>query len=251
MRACEAYRYVRDHTEALAAQLGCPVVYAMGNHDDRAAFRDVLLASVAAQAERDSRVRFALRSNVLNDPVDYVLTVPAGNDAGTLRVIVLDTSIPDIADDQGTVLGEQLAWLDALLAEPVEAGGDEAGAGADAAVSTVLVMHHPPVAPWQDRARLWHMHPDDAAWLTPVVRGRVRAILCGHVHLASFATFAGVPVSIAGAHSRNQDPLHARDLTYSWAANYGCNLVLLRGTAADADQVLITPALLAPVSSAD
>ncbi|KAB7788774.1 metallophosphoesterase [Bifidobacterium cebidarum] len=244
-RAREAYRYVRNHTQALANQLGCPAVYAMGNHDDRAAFREVLLPAVAAQAEGDSRVRFALRSDSPHDPVDYVLAVP-GTDGNIVRVIVLDTSIPDITDDQGTVLDEQLAWLDGLLSET--AGG---AAVDDSTVSTVLVMHHPPVAPWQDRARLWHMHPEDAARLAPVVRGRVRAILCGHVHLSSFATFAGVPVSIAGAHSRNQDPLHARDLTYSWAANYSCNLVLLRGIVADADQVLITPALIAPDSSAD
>lgn len=235
-RACEAYRYVWEKVDALAADLGCPAVYAMGNHDDRAAFRSTLLKPLLAKAADDSHISVAVRTDGPEDPVDYVMTVPGVS--GELRAIVLDTSIPDPTDDQGAVLDDQLAWLSALLAQPF-------------AGNTILVMHHPPVAPWQDRARLWHMHPQDAERLAPVVQGRFRAILCGHVHLASSATFAGVPVSIAGAHSRNQDPLHARDLTYSWAANYSCNLVLLRNTATDPDQVLITPALIAPESSAE
>jgi hypothetical protein len=69
-------------------------------------------------------------------------------------------------------------------------------------------------------------------------------MLCGHVHLASAATFAGVPVSIAGACSRNQDPFWSRATTHSWDANHSVNLVLLRSTGHGAES-LITPAPLA------
>lgn len=234
-RAREAYRHVRERVGELGTRLGCPVAYAMGNHDDREAFRAELLEPLTQTTPVDG-VSVTIRSDDTDSPVDYVMTVSALS--GTLRAVVLDTSVPDPDDDTGVISDEQLVWLDGLLKTPTDTG-------------TVLVMHHPPVAPWQDRARLWQMDPAAAERLAPVVRGRVRAILCGHVHLASAATFAGTPVSIAAAHSRNQDPMHARDLTYSWAANYGSNLVLLRGTPADPDQVLITPALITPDSVAD
>lgn len=228
-RAREAYLYVRERIGALGRCLACPVVFAMGNHDERAAFRSELLS-----AEKDDKrgLQITLRTEEPSDSVDYMMMVPTVE--GNLRVIVLDTSVP--GQDTGTVSEEQCAWMRALLSWHIGVG-------------TVLIMHHPPLAPWQEQARLWQMDPWAAARLSEVIRGSdVRAILCGHVHLASMATFAGVPVSIAGAYSRNQNPLYARELTYSWATNYGVNLVLLREVPYDTNQVLITPAIVGPSS---
>ncbi|MEV0843547.1 hypothetical protein AB0I55_28880 [Actinocatenispora sera] len=63
-----------------------------------------------------------------------------------------------------------------------------------AAVGTVLVPHHPPIAPI-DSPLLGSVNLADADRLGSVVRGSdVRALLCGHFHLQLTGTLAGVPV---------------------------------------------------------
>lgn len=99
------YQYLRGLLEPLAAR-GIPLLVGMGNHDDRAAFREGFLGEVAGNAQ----------------PYYYAAT-----HAG-VRVLMLDTLIPGAVD--GMVGAEQLAWLDAQLALPGEA-------------ETVVVMHHP------------------------------------------------------------------------------------------------------------
>lgn len=168
----DSYRSLRELVEPAARRMGATVIWAMGNHDDRATLRSEL----AGQPPSDA-------------PYDHVVHL------GGLRVVVLDSSVP--GHHHGLVTAEQLAWLAAELAEPAPDG-------------TLLVMHHPPVPCLQDLAVLVELREQDA--LAAVLRGTdVRAILAGHLHYSTSATFAGIPVSVAAATCYTQDlhtPLH-------------------------------------------
>ncbi|WP_258222877.1 metallophosphoesterase, partial [Microbacterium sp. HMWF026] len=69
----DAYRRVRAIVEPLAERLRTRVVWVMGNHDDRAAFRTELLPAEAADPAA---------------PVDRV------DELDGLRIVTLDTSVP-------------------------------------------------------------------------------------------------------------------------------------------------------------
>ncbi|MFI0424147.1 metallophosphoesterase [Spongiactinospora sp. 9N601] len=90
----EAYARLRALVEPAAERIGCPVLYAMGNHDERIAFRAGLLPGEGA--------------------VDYV------HMAGDLRIIVLDSTVP--GHHHGELSAAQLDWLRAELATPAPAG---------------------------------------------------------------------------------------------------------------------------------
>jgi Icc protein len=166
----DAYRKLRELVEPLANRLGAELIWVMGNHDNRAALREHLLRETPTMA-----------------PMDRV------HDVAGLRVIVLDTSVPGY--HHGEITPEQLGWLAAQLAEPAPFG-------------TILAMHHPPVPSVQDLAVLVELR--DQARLAPVLRGTdVRAILAGHLHYSTTATFAGIPVSVASASCYTQDLLTA------------------------------------------
>ena len=69
---------------------------------------------------------------------------------------------------------------------------------------TILAMHHPPVPSVLDLAVLVELRDQPA--LAAVLRGSdVRAILAGHLHYSTTATFAGIPVSVASATCYTQD----------------------------------------------
>jgi len=166
----DAYRKLRELVEPLADRLGAEVIWVTGNHDNRAALREHLLREAPTMA-----------------PMDRV------HDIAGLRVIVLDTSVPGY--HHGEIAPEQLQWLAAQLAEPAPFG-------------TILAMHHPPIPSVQDLAVLAELR--DQARLAPVLRGTdVRAILAGHLHCSTTATFAGIPVSVASASCYTQDLLTA------------------------------------------
>ncbi|MGB3770223.1 MAG: phosphodiesterase [Rhodococcus sp. (in: high G+C Gram-positive bacteria)] len=162
----DAYESLRALVEPVASALGARVVWAMGNHDDRATFRRTLLG------ERGT-----------TDPVDKVYRV------GGLRVITLDSTVP--GHHYGQLSGEQLRWLAQELATPAPDG-------------TVIAMHHPPVPCVQDLAVLVELRDQES--LADVLEGTdVRAILAGHLHYSTSATFAGIPVSVASATCYTQD----------------------------------------------
>jgi 3',5'-cyclic AMP phosphodiesterase CpdA len=138
----------------------------MGNHDERGAFRTGLLDEAA-----DLR------------PVDRV------DELDGLRVVTLDTSVP--GHHHGELRDEQLAWLADVLATPAPLG-------------TILAMHHPPVPSVLPLAASVELR--DQSRLAAVLRdGDVRAIIAGHLHYSTFATFAGIPVSVASATCYTQD----------------------------------------------
>lgn len=161
-----AYADLRALVEPFAERIGARVLWVMGNHDDRAAFRAELLDEAS-----DPR------------PVDRV------DELDGLRVITLDTSVP--GHHYGEVRDEQLAWLTGVLATPAPLG-------------TIVAMHHPPVPAVLPLAASVELR--DQSRLAAVLRGTdVRAIIAGHLHYSTFATFAGIPVSVASSTCYAQD----------------------------------------------
>ncbi|MGC3993410.1 MAG: phosphodiesterase [Propionicimonas sp.] len=164
----DAYARARALLDPVAEEFGATLVWVVGNHDRRAAFRAGLLGLAA-----DDR------------PADTV------HDLAGLRLVVLDTTVP--GHHHGELTDDQLDRLAATLAEPAPRG-------------TVLALHHPPlpvvIAPSDDI----ELRGQDR--LASVLAGTdVRAILAGHLHYATASTFAGIPVSVAAACCYTIDPL--------------------------------------------
>ncbi|TQJ31624.1 phosphodiesterase [Microbacterium sp. SLBN-146] len=162
-----AYAQLRALVEPFAAHLGTRVFWVMGNHDDRPAFRAGLYDDVSA----DMR------------PVDRV------DELDGLRLVTLDTSVPGA--HHGELDDAQLEWLAEILAVPAPLG-------------TILAMHHPPVPSVLPLASSVELR--DQRRLAPILRGSdVRAIIAGHLHYSTFASFAGIPVSVASSTCYAQD----------------------------------------------
>ena len=141
-----------------------PVWPIPGNHDDRAVFCDTLLDGPAPS-------RF----------VQYAV------DAGPLRILCLDTHEP--TRHGGGFCEARATWLRAELATNPD-------------VPTLIAMHHPPVASgidWMDPAPAepWISRFAGAiAGQGQMAGGPLLGIVCGHVHRAMHASFAGVPVLV-------------------------------------------------------
>ena len=162
----EAYAKLRTIVDPACKAMGAKVIWAMGNHDDRANFRSVLLNQPGNDA-----------------PVDHSYFING------LRIITLDTSVPGF--HHGELSPAQLEWLAAELATPAPDG-------------TILALHHPPVPSVLDLAVLVELRDQSA--LAGVLRNSdVRTILGGHLHYSTSATFAGIPVSVASATCYTQD----------------------------------------------
>jgi len=157
----EAYRRVRDIVESAAANWDAPVVWVMGNHDKRGAFRTQLLGEAAPSDE----------------PIDRVVVVNG------LRIIALDTSVPGY--HHGDLSAAQLDWLANELREPAPNG-------------TLLALHHPPIPTPLPLMSVLELR--EQSRLAGVVRGSdIRGILGGHLHYSTHGLFAGIPVSVAAA----------------------------------------------------
>ncbi len=112
-------------------------------------------------------------------------------DVAGLRVVALDTSVPGY--HHGELRDEQLTWLADVLADPAPYG-------------TLLAMHHPPIPiPMMPAAEVIELY--DQHRLAEVIAGTdVRGIIGGHFHYSTYATFAGIPVSVASATCYTGDP---------------------------------------------
>jgi Icc protein len=162
------YQRLRAILEPAAQRIGAPLVYAAGNHDDRAALREHLLGEPPS-----------------GDPFDHIVRV------GDLRIVVLDSTIP--GHPHGALRPEQLDWLRAELAEPAAAG-------------TVLALHHPPLpsaAPLAAAIPL--LRREDLA--DAVAGTDVRLVLAGHTHVVSAGTLGAVPVWTGGPLATTLDGL--------------------------------------------
>ena len=163
----DAYDRIRRIVDPVAGRLGAQVIWVMGNHDDRSAFRRGLLGEASGSTR----------------PVDRV------DDVNGLRVITLDSTVPGPITARSTPA--QLDWLAEELSIAAPHG-------------TILAMHHPPVPSVLDLAVSVELR--DQAGLAEVIEGSdIRSIIAGHLHYSSTATFAGVPVSVASASCYTQD----------------------------------------------
>jgi Icc protein len=161
-----AYADLRALVDPFADRIGARVFWVMGNHDDRATFRAGLLDQVGDA-----------------EPVDSVAELDG------LRIVTLDSTVP--GHHHGELRDGQLTWLSEVLATPAPLG-------------TILAMHHPPVPSVLPLAASVELR--DQRKFAAVLRGTdVRAIIAGHLHYSTFATFAGIPVSVASSTCYAQD----------------------------------------------
>ncbi|TNC24157.1 metallophosphoesterase [Amycolatopsis alkalitolerans] len=164
----EAYRRLASALAPAAEKLGADIVYAMGNHDERAAFRAELLSTSDAVG-----------------PVDSVHWIEG------VRILVLDSSTPGRPD--GRLEPGQLEWLRARLASPSPRG-------------SILVIHHPPLPSPVPSAHLLRLH--DAGDLAAALAGSdVRMIVTGHAHHTGCGALARIPVWVSPALAYRCDPL--------------------------------------------
>jgi 3',5'-cyclic AMP phosphodiesterase CpdA len=154
--SANSYAVVNDVLKELGAG-STPILLALGNHDDRAAFRRVVLGE-----ERSDH----------QGPYHYSQLIDG------LRVIVLDSTIPG---DVGGALGAaQLVWLEAQLADPAPRGN-------------LIVLHHPCrlVAPAHHYPAFIVREAADLEAIVARHQDRVVGILAGHSHQANSAPFGG------------------------------------------------------------
>ncbi len=149
----------------LLAPLELPMAAIPGNHDNRDLFREVMLALGARVGDG----RFL--------QLDF--------HAGPLRLIGLDT-VEDALAPGGRLCEERLQWAAARLDEEPER-------------PTVIAMHHPPFATGIGGMDRIGCANGDA--LAAIVAGRrnIRRVLCGHVHRAVTADWAGTTATICPA----------------------------------------------------
>lgn len=156
------------HLKELLAALRLPFACVPGNHDSRELMR----------------AAFPEQGDATEGPLNHVRSVRG------VDVVLLDSSVP--GKPFGELTAQTLQWLEATLA-----ASDR---------PALLFLHHPPF-----KAGIWHMDRQNllnADALDGVIRRfpRVRLVAAGHVHRATFTSFAGVTASIAPA------PNHAVDL---------------------------------------
>ncbi|WP_312674111.1 metallophosphoesterase [Microbacterium sp.] len=181
-----AYQRLRELVTPAAEALGCEVVWAAGNHDDRRAMRSELGLAGAG-----------------DEPIVEVRWF------GGMRVIVVDSTVPGA--HWGEVPSSQLDRLEGELSTAAPQG-------------TLLLIHHPPLPTVLDLAVTVELRDQDA--LAAVLReSDVRGILSGHVHHPSFGTFAGIPVAVASSSAYGQDLAQPVGATRGQDAAQGYNLV--------------------------
>ena len=164
----ESYRRLREVVEPAADRLGAQVLYMMGNHDARPAFRQGLLDAEPTE-----------------ESVDRVMWMDG------LRVIGLDSTVPGL--HHGEIDQAQLEWLAAELAEPAPLG-------------TIVAVHHPPI--YSPLPLLQWLNLTNADQLAEVIDGTdVLLVVAGHTHHTTAGLLGGVPVWVATATAYQSDVL--------------------------------------------
>ncbi|WP_461638307.1 metallophosphoesterase [Leucobacter sp. BZR 635] len=176
-----SYELVRDILDPWAAERGARTIYAMGNHDDRGGFREVL-----GEGQPGVPVHTPAAASPLQPPSSDgqpERPVVSVTEVGGWRTIVLDTTVPGAG--YGELSEEQLDFLEHAVQSP-------AGHG------TVIVMHHPPVRAETDLLQALALDERSADGLWDRIRDTdVTAILSGHYHHPIVETVYGMPVVVA------------------------------------------------------
>ena len=150
------------HLVDLLAPLRPPVRVVPGNHDARGPLTAALAGRCGLTAGEG--------------PVTWVHDLPAA------RVIGLDSTVPGAA--HGQLGAAALAGLDAALAERPDA-------------PAMVVLHHPPIRVGIPGMDADNLRDGDALARVLAPHGSRCAIVCGHVHRAVSAVFAGALLTIA------------------------------------------------------
>ncbi|WP_030421414.1 metallophosphoesterase [Streptomyces sp. NRRL F-5065] len=139
-----------------------PVYLCPGNHDERSAYRTVLLSEPPGDG-----------------PVNRAHHVPGA------VILMCDSTVP--GRDEGRLAPETLDWIDATLSGLAEG------------TPALLAFHHPPVTVHHPLPDTWPLQEtgDLAALLD--AHPRVVALLTGHAHTAAASAFAGRPVIVSPA----------------------------------------------------
>jgi Icc protein len=198
------------HLRRLLAPLGMPLVAALGNHDDRAAFRQGFLG------EADGGHHRGFPGEADGDERRY----RQAREFDGLRVIALDSLVPGAI---GGELGrEQLAWLAQALSQPAPRG--------------VLIALHHPVALAGFSYLTDGLLRDASALAALLARRPILGVLAGHCHAPSATAFAGTTVVTAPAVACQFAP-DTPDAVISVAS--GFNLCTIRDGA-----LLVTPVMV-------
>ena len=150
------------HLRLALAPLGLPLVATLGNHDDRAAFRQGFLKEPDGDDRRYNGVHLF----------------------DGLRVIALDSLVPgEIGGELGR---EQLAWLVNVLGQPSSHGSR----------GTIVALHHP-VALAGFTYLTDGLLRDAPAFAAALAPHPILGVLAGHCHAPSMTAFAGTTVVTA------------------------------------------------------
>ena len=154
------------HLAACLKPLEMPVYLMVGNHDDRAALREVFDAHYLHEGGTGS------------DFVQYAF------DLHDMRIIALDSQKPK--ESAGTLCDTRLGWLEQQL--------DAAGGR-----PVIVALHHPPFATGIGHMDDMALEAEAASKLEVLISRypNVERVLCGHVHRLVHKRFGGTIASIA------------------------------------------------------
>jgi 3',5'-cyclic AMP phosphodiesterase CpdA len=158
------------------AALEMPVLWALGNHDNRAGFYQGMLG----------------QSDNLDAPYCHDAVI-----AG-LHIITLDSSRKGKVG--GYIDAEQFGWLEAVL-------------GVNPDLPKLIVVHHPPSLDEDDIEMEWEaISCADTIRLREVLSGHnVIGMLCGHIHYDRVSLWNGIPVVVGIGQHAATDVLYLTD----------------------------------------
>jgi 3',5'-cyclic-AMP phosphodiesterase len=157
----EAYHAARELIGEFARSRNVPMIYSIGNEDERQAFGEVL-GSGHLDATGHDRAEGVVSSS------DHERA--AVSDAAGYRFVTLDSLVP--GKGYGWISQTQLKWLRAVLSEASPKG-------------TILAFHHPPIA--LDVEVQHALRLQNSSDLAEAIRDTdVQLILCGHFHMQIF-----------------------------------------------------------------
>lgn len=168
-----SYEHLREIVTDELDPLGCPIMAVIGNHDRRDAFRRAYLG----EANPDGDVPHHERLDI-------------GEGETGVRILMCDSYLVDRVT--GRLGDDQLAWLDGEL-------------GSADGRACVVGLHHPSVprgVPQPDD----YLLEDRAAFGDVLAAHEVAAVLCGHSHVPTAASFAGTLHAAAPASAYLSDP---------------------------------------------